>query len=209
MTYATEKFLKTIDNEIKEFREYYASFLFPEAVYKDYYIIFFIESYFNMFFSTADEISEDVICWLNKQKNLAETYKYKPLPPLISVQQRQEYLDALPEGFDVDGNKNCNIYSKSGTLIATGYNRVVIGDYGAFVEFDKTQAIKQNIKVKAGQEYRYNDKQYSENVKYLWLTAKDNSDCKIYFQKKTVNYADYKEGMFYISPYEVKIEVKK
>lgn len=151
--------------------------------------------------------SESII--LNKQKNLAETYKYKPLPPLISVQQRQEYLDALPERFDVDGNKNCNLYSKGGTLIATGYNRVVIGDYGAFVEFDKTQAIKQNIKVKAGQEYRYNDKQYSENVKYLWLTAKDNSDCKIYFQKKAVNYADYKEGMFYISPYEVKIEVKK
>lgn len=118
-------------------------------------------------------------------------------------------MDALPEGFDVDGDKNCNIYSKGGTLIATGYNRVVIGDYGAFVEFDKTQVIKQNIKVKVGQEYRYNDKQYSENVKYLWLTAKDNSDCKIYFQKKTVNYADYKEGMFYISPYEVKIELKK
>lgn len=39
--------------------------------------------------------SESII--LNKQKNLAETYKYKPLPPLISVQQRQEYLDALPE----------------------------------------------------------------------------------------------------------------
>lgn len=83
------------------------------------------------------------------------------------------------------------------------------GELGGFVEFDETQVIKQNIKVKAGQEYRYNDKQYSENVKYLWLTAKDNSDCKIYFQKKTVNYADYKEGMFYISPYEVKIEVKK
>lgn len=66
------KFLKTIDNEIKEFRENYASFLSPEAVYKDYYIIFFIESYFNMFFSTADEISEDVICWLNKQKNPLE-----------------------------------------------------------------------------------------------------------------------------------------
>lgn len=34
MAYATEKFLKTIDNEIKEFRENYASFLFPEAVSK-------------------------------------------------------------------------------------------------------------------------------------------------------------------------------
>lgn len=152
-------------------------------------------------FRTADEI-------LSIQKNLADTYKYKPLPPLISIQQRQEYLDALPQEFDVNGNKNCNIYSKSGTLIATGYNRVVIGDYGAFVEFDKTQVVSQNIKVKAGQEYRYNDEQYSKNVKYFWLTAKDNSDCKIYFQKKTVDYADYKVEMFYISPYEVKTERK-
>lgn len=152
-------------------------------------------------FRAADEI-------LSIQKNLADTYKYKPLPPLISMQQRQEYLEALPQEFDVDGNKKCNIYSKSGTLVATGYNRVVIGDYGAFVEFDKTQAVLQNIKVKAGQEYRYNDEQYSKNVKYLWLTAKDNSDCKIYFQKKTVDYADYKAEMFYISPYEVKTERK-
>lgn len=150
---------------------------------------------------SADEI-------LNIQRNLANTYKYKPLPPLISMQQRQEYLDALPQEFNVHGNKNCNIYSKSGTLVATGYNRVVIGDYGAFVEFDKTQVVSQNIKVKAGQEYRYNDEQYSKNVKYLWLTAKDNSDCKIYFQKKTVDYADYKVEMFYISPYEVKTERK-
>lgn len=153
-------------------------------------------------FRAADEI-------LNIQTNLANTYKYKPLPPLISIQQRQKYLDALPQEFDVDGNKDCNIYSKNGTLLAIGYNRVVIGGYGAFVEFDKTQVISRNIKVKAGQEYRYSDERYSKNVKYLWLTAKDNSDCKIYFQKKTVNYADYKEGMFYISPYEVKIEVKK
>lgn len=61
------KFLKTIDNEIKKFRENYASF--PETAYGDYYKIFFIESYYNMFFSIADEIGEDVICWLNKQKN--------------------------------------------------------------------------------------------------------------------------------------------
>lgn len=61
------KFLKTIDNEIKEFRENYASF--PETAYGDYYTIFFIESYYNMFASIADKIDEDVICWLNKHKN--------------------------------------------------------------------------------------------------------------------------------------------
>ena len=82
-----------------------------------------------------------------KQEIASDKDTYKPLPPLISIQQRQEYLDALPQEFDVNGNKDCNIYSKSGTLLAIGYNRVVIGDYGAFVEFDKTQVVKQNIKV--------------------------------------------------------------
>ena len=40
-------------------------------------------------------------------------------------------------------------------------------------------------------------------VKYLWLTIKDNSCIKIYYQKKSVDYADYKPGMLYVSVHEV------
>ena len=32
---------------------------------------------------------------LEKQKELANIYKYKPLPPLLSFMQRQEYEDNL------------------------------------------------------------------------------------------------------------------
>lgn len=46
-------------------------------------------------------------------------------------------------------------------------------------------------------------KQYAEHVKYLWLTADDNSDVKVYDQKRLVEYADYKPGMLYVSVYEV------
>lgn len=52
--------------------------------------------------------------------------------------------------------------------------------------------------------YQYNVKaRAKENVKYLWLTADDDSDVKIYDQKRSVEYADYKPGMLYVSVYEV------
>ena len=62
-----QKFLKIIDNEIIEFRRKFTS-LTPTAVYKDSYKINFIEMYYNLFTSTADEMDEDVICWLNNHK---------------------------------------------------------------------------------------------------------------------------------------------
>lgn len=42
-----------------------------------------------------------------------------------------------------------------------------------------------------------------KHVKYLWLTADDDSDVKVYDQKRSVEYADYKPGMLYVSVYEV------
>lgn len=51
--------------------------------------------------------------------------------------------------------------------------------------------------------YRAKDPRYAEHVKYLWLTADDGSDVKVYDQKRSVEYADYKPGMLYVSVYEV------
>ena len=139
------------------------------------------------------------------QDDLAKKYNYKKLSKKLSKQVRQEYLNAIPEILNLDGDLKYSIYTKKNVLIATGYNRIVIGDYGAFIEFDKSQLVKENVKIKKGQEYRINNSVYNENVKYIWLTAKDTSDIKIYFQQKTVTYADYKIGFFYVSPYEIKI----
>ena len=77
------------------------------------------------------------------------------------------------------------------------------GDYGAFVEFSRAQANARHLKIKEGQSYRIEDPRYAEHVKYLWLTADDNSDVKVYDQKRLVEYADYKPGMLYVSVYEV------
>jgi len=109
----------------------------------------------------------------------------------------------LPSTLNINGDLNFQIHSINGTLISNGYNRIVIGDYGAFIEFDKDQVVRESLKVKTGQEYRINDPKYSEHVKYYWLTPKDKSDMKVYFQKRTVIYADYKVDMFYVSVYEI------
>ena len=52
-------------------------------------------------------------------------------------------------------------------------------------------------------EIMLNASQDRYKVKYQWYTAKDNSHCKLYKQMKPVAYADYQEGMWYISPFEV------
>ena len=91
----------------------------------------------------------------------------------------------------------------NGTVICDSYRRIVVGDYGAFIEFD-AQYNNSSFVVAPGQEYRINDERYSKNVKYIWLTINDGSNIKIYYQKKGVTYADYLPGMCYVSVHEVK-----
>ena len=138
-----------------------------------------------------------------KQEELAIQYKYKPLPPLFSTVIRELYEENLPEEFRE--YKGQPVYSKSGVLLCDKLtDRVyVCGDYGIFLEADAEDMHLENIKVKEGQEYRIKDEKYSKNVKYFWYTPKTGVDVKIYFQQKTVEYADYKVGKYYFSPYEV------
>jgi hypothetical protein len=142
---------------------------------------------------------------IDMQNQLSKFYNYHKLGDQLSSEVRKKYIDNLPECLNLNGNKNFKLYSIEETLISNGYNRIVIGDYGAFIEFDRNQVILDNIIIPNSQKYRIEDKKYKKNVKYIWLTAKDTSNIKIYQQIKKVSYADYKIGMFYVSPYEIKI----
>ncbi len=138
---------------------------------------------------------------LKYQESLIEKYKYKPLPRSFRWEALRFYNDNLPERFCLDG-ANEPLFTVEGLKLCNRYNRVVIGDYGAYVEILPEDILHENIKVKEGQEYRDYDERYSQHTKYSWLTSKDGSDIKIYFQKKKVDYADYIPGRYYISPYE-------
>lgn len=141
---------------------------------------------------------------LELQAKLAEEYKYKKLPPDLSAEVIAKYIAALPSGFKLDGEPDIELYTLMGTRIAKGYTRIVVGDYGAFIEIPEELMDKTLLMVAPGQAYRINDKNFCDRVKYYWFTISDGSAIKIYLQKRTVVYADYRPGMFYVSPHEVR-----
>ncbi|MBQ8619080.1 MAG: hypothetical protein IJ418_16410 [Clostridia bacterium] len=134
---------------------------------------------------------------------LAKKYGYKPLPDDLSKQYREYFVNNTPDF--LAENKSQPLYTTHGTLICDGFRRIVVGDYGAFVEFNLSQANDTHFRIAPGQEYRVKDPKYA-NVKYHWYTIPDQSNIKIYFQKNRVTYADYIPGMYYVSVHEVRPE---
>jgi hypothetical protein len=86
--------------------------------------------------------------------------------------------------------------TKSGTLVAVGYERVVIGDRGPYVEFAPSSIMKSGWAIPADQKWRIDGRCY-----YVEGRTVDGANVKMYYQKATVDYADYKVGMWYISPF--------
>lgn len=117
----------------------------------------------------------------------------------MSQKYREYFQENIPSFFQ-DSNEQ-KLYTSNGSLICDGYERIVVGDYGAFVEFNVDQANRGEFNVAKGQEYRIVDPKY-KNIKYYWYTINDGSNIKIYFQRRRVPYADYKPRMFYVSVHE-------
>ena len=137
---------------------------------------------------------------LKFQDDLSKRFKYKPLPEELSREYRDFYLKCLPSWCKVEG-EDVVLKDKNGIIISRGYKRIVIGDYGAFIEFSDNQAVKENLVIPTRQKYRL--KENFDNTKYIWYSTDANSVTpKIYYQKHSVDYADYKPEMWYISPYE-------
>lgn len=100
----------------------------------------------------------------------------------------------------INGNQTLPLYSSSKSLLITGYERIVIGGRGPYVEFTPQQMVSKNFMIV--DEWRLTN----PNCYYVEYRTKDPSYVKLYHQKKTVNYADYKIGMCYISPFDLHLE---
>ena len=90
-------------------------------------------------------ISEVGAQMLKYQEQLARDYGYKPIPRTFFCDVRAEFQKALPEWCNVSGD-TISLETADGTVITNGYNRIVIGDYGAFVEFSRVQACMRRLK---------------------------------------------------------------
>jgi len=99
-----------------------------------------------------------------------------------------------------EGNGGLPLYTKGfGLQVSNGYKRIVMGGRGPYVEFTEDQIIFKSFHIPKNQLYRLTDKR----VYYVEMRSTDDNNVKMYFQLQTVAYADYKIGMFYISPYDL------
>lgn len=90
----------------------------------------------------------------------------------------------------LDGNDETEFVCKDcGLIVSRGYCRVVIGDRGPYIEFDPQNILMSNIE--------YQDVFHVYFHEYL---SKCSHKVFVYFQRKTVSYADYVVGKFYIGP---------
>ena len=139
---------------------------------------------------------------LQIESDLAVKYGYRPLPKSVSKKYHEIYLANIPVFLKLGGD-DIVLCSLGGTIIANGYERTVIGDYGAFIEFNESQANTDAYIVPPKQMFRINNPAFADKVKYEWYSIEDGSNIKIYKQKRPVKYADYKPGMYYVSVHEV------
>jgi hypothetical protein len=105
----------------------------------------------------------------------------------------KKYKDFLkiPE----DGS-NLEFRTSSDTIIARKYERVVIGQRGPYVEFTSNQILCNKLFIPKSQLFRLSD----PKIYYIEFRTNDDSNVKVYYQMRTVAYADYKIGYFYVSP---------
>ena len=90
-----------------------------------------------------------------------------------------------------------DLYTKSGILFAKEFVRVVHGERGDYIEFTKDQIIPLLVNKFA----IISDEQLLElNHYYEWLYPNPDIYTKVYRQLKTVKYADYKIGYYYVNP---------
>jgi hypothetical protein len=90
-----------------------------------------------------------------------------------------------------------SLYFLDGTYFANDFVRVVHGARGKYIELSRDQ-IQVDLVSKYGHPLPVSVPN-GESFYYYWLVPVDRSE-KIYWQARTVTYADYKIGFYYISP---------
>jgi hypothetical protein len=88
------------------------------------------------------------------------------------------------------------LYFLDGIPFASGYERVVHGGRGAYVELTRDQIL---VSLKSHFDQEVPGEISPEPFYYYWLDPEGRKE-KIYWQINTVKYADYKIGYYYISP---------
>lgn len=114
-----------------------------------------------------------------------------------------DYKDRLR--IPVEGNEHTRFETSTGLHVATGYTRIVIGGRGPYIEFLPNQLIWENLHIPDEQKHR-KEHPWKDRVYYAEWRTKDASRVKVYEQIRSVDYADYRIGLLYISPFDLFVE---
>lgn len=131
---------------------------------------------------------EEMIALCDK---LGEVRKYLPLTKLLR-ESFYRWYNAMLNGFDTLRTPTIN-----GVVVCSHYDRVVVGDYGAYLEFDP-KYLTVELAVPPKQAWRLDEAFLQEkglHPKYAWY---EFLGVKCYHQRGTVKYADYKVDKMYI-----------
>lgn len=110
--------------------------------------------------------------------------------------------------FPTEDQKRLTFTTTKGTPIAKGYQRVVIGARGPYVEFDPSDLIYDddaeigNFVIPEYARWRISN----PSAYYVEYRTTDGTNLKIYDQKRIVDYADYRVGFMYIDPFQLMVD---
>jgi len=96
------------------------------------------------------------------------------------------------------------VFLKDGMLLSKGFVRIVHGDRGDYVEIHSDQVCLENLFIPPDQQWRVKNAlvYYTEyrTKSSAGILQQCGGNVKVYFQVRTVDYADYRVGMYYVSP---------
>ena len=103
----------------------------------------------------------------------------------------QDYVNRML--LPLEGSNDISFHTKSGLAVADGYERVVIGERGPYIEFNKEQIRSENFRLIDDPTHKY----------FMEYRSNCDHNVKLYYQLLYVNYADYKIHKYYISPFDL------
>jgi hypothetical protein len=122
---------------------------------------------------------------------------YWSVPPEIREAEIRELADKLLDMMRlepaVEPPVDSLLTTRTGLLVARGYTRIVHGGRGNYYEFSEEQILLEN--------FHFEDKRH---IYFKEYRSNDSSNVMLYHQLRTVAYADYKVGMFYIAPADIR-----
>jgi len=144
---------------------------------------------------------------ITKVKKRLAAGTYRPLGKRDSALIRDFYAErAEKEGFPIFPKGPRRVLLRDGSVLATRYERIVVGDFGPYLEF-RPEHVVAELTVKNGEGWRLtkgleNRKFYP--LKYEWWETQLGD--MVYKQRGTVKYADYRVGMMYVGLQCVNLE---